>query len=190
MFGFFDAGWAARLKNSRHAVSHWRRALMSPANGRRRARYVRLSGESPPRPSEIVSRRAIPACLHRPCLPTEAGVGFRRVTEGQGRFSAAFLDSRGPVEMKVADGTCISARPAAKLSEARTRWRHDGWVDTATIGNPGEQLFFAAEPAHHQCRAEDKPARSGSRDQPPRGEHVGVSGRKSPITAPLSWPMW
>ena len=134
------ADFLARL--DRHGVthltgtpSHWRRALMSPANAEINPRYVRLSGE-------IADQAILDSLKARfPGVPvghayasTEAGVGFE-VTDGLEGFPAAYLDRDGPVQMKIVDGTLRirSPRAASRYVGGELALVEDGWVDTTDM---------------------------------------------------------
>ena len=96
--------------------SHWRRVLMSPANGAIAPRYVRLSGEIADQAVlDSLKARFPNAAIGHAYASTEAGVGFE-VTDGLEGFPASFIGRPGPVEMKVADGT-LHIRSARTASE-------------------------------------------------------------------------
>ena len=145
------ADFLARL--GRHGVthltgtpSHWRRALMSPANAAIDPRCVRLSGE-------IADQAILDSLKARfPGVPvghayasTEAGVGFE-VTDGLEGFPAAYLDRDGPVQMKIVDGTLRirSPRAASRYVGGELVLVQDGWVDTTDmIECRGDRCYFA-----------------------------------------------
>ena len=99
------ADFLARL--GRHGVthltgtpSHWRRALMSPANAAIAPATCACRARSPTRRFWTASRRAFPAPpVGHAYASTEAGVGFE-VTDGLEGFPAAFLDRHLTVRWK------------------------------------------------------------------------------------------
>jgi acyl-coenzyme A synthetase/AMP-(fatty) acid ligase len=142
------ADFLARL--GRHGVSHltgtpshWRRALMSPANAAIAPRYVRLSGEIADQAIlDSLKARFPDAAMGHAYASTEAGVGFE-VTDGLEGFPASFVGRPGPVEMKVADGTLHVRSPRtasqyvgggpASGGEQNIKLKNDGWVDTGDM---------------------------------------------------------
>lgn len=170
--------------------SHWRRALMSPANAAIAPRYVRLSGE-------IADQAILDSLKARfPGVPvghayasTEAGVGFE-VTDGLEGFPASFLDREGPVKMKVENGT-LHIRSPRTASEyvGGAALLNDGWVDTTDMVElRGDRYYFAG-------RVGGIINVGGLKINPEEVEavinsHAGVrasrvSGRKSPITGAI-----
>jgi len=130
--------------------SHWRRALMSPANAAIHPRYVRLSGE-------IADQAILDSLKARfPGVPvghayasTEAGVGFE-VTDGLEGFPASYVgrtdSKRGPVELKVVDGLLHvrSPRTASRYVGSADALIDDGWVNSGDMVElRGERYFFA-----------------------------------------------
>ena len=115
--------------------SHWRRALMSPANAAIHPRYVRLSGE-------IADQAILDSLKARfPGVPighayasTEAGVGFE-VTDGLEGFPASYVGRPGPVEMRVVEGLLHvrSPRTASGYVGGAEALTEDGWVDTGDM---------------------------------------------------------
>src|SRR5581483_11490047 len=84
--------------------SHWRRALMSPANAAIHPRYVRLSGEIADQAILDNLKARFPGVpVGHAYASTEAGVGFE-VTDGLEGFPASTVGRPGPVELKVVDG--------------------------------------------------------------------------------------
>jgi acyl-CoA synthetase (AMP-forming)/AMP-acid ligase II len=126
--------------------SHWRRALMSPANAAIHPRYVRLSGE-------IADQAILDSLKARfPGVPighayasTEAGVGFE-VTDGLEGFPASTVGRPGPVELKVVDGLLHvrSPRTASRYVGSAEALIDDGWVNSGDMVElRGERYFFA-----------------------------------------------
>jgi acyl-coenzyme A synthetase/AMP-(fatty) acid ligase len=114
--------------------SHWRRALMSPANAAIAPRYVRLSGEIADQAVlDSLKVRFPDAAIGHAYASTEAGVGFE-VTDGLEGFPAAFIGRPGPVEMKVADGTLHIRSPrTASQYVGGGKLKNGGWVDTGDM---------------------------------------------------------
>ena len=126
--------------------SHWRRALMSPANAAIHPRYVRLSGE-------IADQSILDNLKSRfPGVPvghayasTEAGVGFE-VTDGLEGFPASYVGRPGPVELKVVDGLLHvrSPRTASRYVGSADTLIDDGWVDSGDMVElRGDRYYFA-----------------------------------------------
>jgi acyl-coenzyme A synthetase/AMP-(fatty) acid ligase len=170
--------------------SHWRRALMSPANAAIALRYVRLSGEIADQAIlDSLKARFPAAAIGHAYASTEAGVGFE-VTDGLEGFPAAFLDRAGPVEMKVADGTLHIRSPrTASAYVGGGSLMQFGFVDTGDmVEQRGERFYFVG-------RAGGIINVGGLKINPEEVEavinrHPGVrasrvSGRKSPITGAL-----
>ena len=126
--------------------SHWRRALMSPANAAIHPRYVRLSGE-------IADQAILDSLKARfPGVPvghayasTEAGVGFE-VTDGLEGFPASYIGRPGPVELKVVDGLLHvrSPRTASRYVGSADALIDDGWVNSGDMVElRGDRHYFA-----------------------------------------------
>jgi acyl-coenzyme A synthetase/AMP-(fatty) acid ligase len=170
--------------------SHWRRALMSPANAAIAPRYVRLSGEIADQAILGGLKTRFPdAAIGHAYASTEAGVGFE-VTDGLEGFPASFINRPGPVEMKVADGTLHIRSPrTASQYVGGGELRNDGWVDTGDMVElRGQRYFFAG-------RTGGIINVGGLKINPEEVEavinrHPGValsrvSGRKNPITGAI-----
>jgi len=127
--------------------SHWRNALLNPALTGLSPRYVRLSGEIADQPLLDRLKVLFPhAAMGHAYASTEAGVGFE-VTDGLEGFPAAYLTTRGAVEMHVQDGTLRIRSPrTAKfyLNAGRDPVAGaDGFVDTEDIiQQRGERCYF------------------------------------------------
>ena len=168
--------------------SHWRRALMSPANTAISPRYVRLSGE-------IADQAILDNLKARfPNVPvghayasTEAGVGFE-VTDGLEGFPASYIGRPGPVELKVVDGLLYvrSPRTASGYVGGMDALTDEGWVNSGDMVElKGDRYFFAG-------RAGGIINVGGLKVNPEEVEavinrHPGVrasrvSGRKNPFT--------
>ena len=189
------ADFLARL--GRHGVthltgtpSHWRRALMSPANTAIAPRYVRLSGEIADQAIlDSLKARFPDAAIGHAYASTEAGVGFE-VTDGREGFPASYIGRLGAVEMKVADGTLHVRSPrTASQYVGGGELNDDGWVNTGDMVElRGDRYFFAG-------RAGGIINVGGLKINPEEVEavinrHPGVrmsrvSGRKSPITGAI-----
>ena len=181
--------------------SHWRRALMSPANAVIAPRYVRLSGEIADQAILDALRARFPgAAIGHAYASTEAGVGFE-VTDGLEGFPAAFVGRPGAVNMKVADGTLHvrSPRAASDYVGGAEPLDRDGWVDTGDMvelrhHQTGDRYYFAGRRRrHHQCRRpEDQSGGSRGGDQPPsrRARCRACLAARTPSPAPSSWPKW
>jgi acyl-coenzyme A synthetase/AMP-(fatty) acid ligase len=171
--------------------SHWRRALMSPANTAIQPRYVRLSGE-------IADQAVLDSLKARfPNVPvghayasTEAGVGFE-VTDGLEGFPASYVGRSGPVELKVVDGLLHVRSPRTANgyvggSEALT---DDGWVNSGDMVElRNDRYYFAGRtggiinvgglkinPEEVEAVINRQPGVRASR----------VSGRKNPFTGAI-----
>src|SRR3984957_4513098 len=115
--------------------SHWRRALMSPANSQIAPRYVRLSGEVADQAIlDSLKARFPNAAMGHAYASTEAGVGFE-VTDGLEGFPASFIGGEGPVEMRVVDGSLQlrSSRTASDYVGGAQALKEDGFVDTGDM---------------------------------------------------------
>jgi len=141
------ADFLARLAPVTHLTgtpSHWRRALMSPANAKIAPRYVRLSGEIADQAIlDSLKARFPDAAIGHAYASTEAGVGFE-VTDGLEGFPASFLGRPGAVEMKVANGT-LHIRSPRTASEyiGGVPLLNDGWVDTTDmVEQRGDRFYF------------------------------------------------
>jgi acyl-coenzyme A synthetase/AMP-(fatty) acid ligase len=170
--------------------SHWRRALMSPANAAIIPRYIRLSGEIADQAIlDSLKTRFPDAAIGHAYASTEAGVGFE-VTDGLEGFPVSFIGSPGPVEMKVADGTLHIRSPrAASRYIGGGRLKNGGFVDTGDmVERKGERYFFIGRdggiinvgglkinPEEVEAVINRHPGVRMSR----------VSGRKSPITGAI-----
>ena len=171
--------------------SHWRRALMSPANAAIAPRYVRLSGEIADQAIlDSLKARFPSAAMGHAYASTEAGVGFE-VTDGLEGFPASLLDRAGPVEMKIVNGTLHvrSPRTASTYVGGADVLMTGGWVDTGDmIETRGDRCYFAG-------RTGGIINVGGLKINPEEVEavinrHPGVrmsrvSGRKSPITGAI-----
>ncbi len=171
--------------------SHWRRALMSPANAAIVPRYVRLSGEIADQAIlDSLKARFPDAALGHAYASTEAGVGFE-VTDGLEGFPAAYIGRPGAVEMKLENGTLHvrSPRTASTYVGGDDALMTDGWVDTGDmIEQRGERFYFVG-------RTGGIINVGGLKINPEEVEavinrHPGVrmsrvSGRKSPITGAI-----
>lgn len=124
--------------------SHWRRALMSPANGAIEPQYARLSGEIADQAILDQLRTRFPsAAIGHAYASTEAGVGFE-VTDGLAGFPASYLGRQDHVEMKVSGGTLHirSPRTASQYVDGGNL-KNDGWVDTGDmVERRGDRYFF------------------------------------------------
>jgi acyl-coenzyme A synthetase/AMP-(fatty) acid ligase len=170
--------------------SHWRRALMSPANAGLAPRYVRLSGEIADQAIlDSLKARFPDAAMGHAYASTEAGVGFE-VTDGLEGFPASFIGRPGAVEMKLADGTLHirSPRTASQYVGGGSLLSF-GFVDTGDmIEQRGERCYFVG-------RTGGIINVGGLKINPEEVEavinrHPGVrmsrvSGRKSPITGAI-----
>lgn len=140
--GRFGANGVTHLTGT---PSHWRRALMSPANATIHPRYVRLSGETADQAILDSLRARFPdAAMGHAYASTEAGVGFE-VTDGLAGFPAALVGRPGPVEMKVMEGTLHIRSPrAATRYVGGDALTDDGWVDTTDMVElRGDRYHFA-----------------------------------------------
>ncbi len=168
--------------------SHWRRALMSPANAAIHPRYVRLSGEIADQAILDNLKARFPGVpIGHAYASTEAGVGFE-VTDGLEGFPASTIGRPGPVELKVVEGLLHVRSPRAASgyiggAEALTE---DGWVNTGDmVERRGDRYFFAGRaggiinvgglkinPEEVEAVINRQPGVRASR----------VSGRKNPFT--------
>lgn len=114
--------------------SHWRRALMSPANLKIAPHYVRLCGEIADQAILDALRVRFPeAVIGHAYASTEAGVCFE-VTDGLEGFPASLIGQPGPVEMKIQDGTLRIRSPrTAKGYVGGGELLTDGFVDTGDV---------------------------------------------------------
>jgi acyl-coenzyme A synthetase/AMP-(fatty) acid ligase len=128
--------------------SHWRRALMNPANENIAPRYVRLSGEIADQAILDGLRATFPqAVIGHAYASTEAGVAFD-VNDGRAGFPADyFAVTRDDVEMKIVDGSLRIRSPrtaSAYLGAAPPLADANGFVDTGDIvEQDGGRCFFA-----------------------------------------------
>ena len=187
------ADFLARLAPVTHLTgtpSHWRRALMSPANAAINPRYVRLSGEIADQAIlDSLKARFPGAAIGHAYASTEAGVGFE-VTDGLEGFPAGFVGRPGAVEMKVENGT-LHIRSPRTASEyiGGNALLNDGWVDTTDmVEQRGDRFYFIG-------RTGGIINVGGLKINPEEVEavinsHAGVrasrvSGRKNPITGAI-----
>lgn len=189
------ADFLARL--GRHGVthltgtpSHWRRALMSPANNQITPRYVRLSGEIADQAIlDSLKARFPDAAMGHAYASTEAGVGFE-VSDGLEGFPAAYIGRPGPVEMKVADGILHVRSPrTASQYVGGGELKDDGWVNTGDMVELRSGRYFFAGRTGGIINV------GGLKINPEEVEavinrHPGVRmsrvfGRKSPITGAI-----
>jgi acyl-coenzyme A synthetase/AMP-(fatty) acid ligase len=185
--------------------SHWRRALMSPANAAIAPRYVRLSGEIADQAIlDSLKARFPNAAIGHAYASTEAGVGFE-VTDGLEGFPVSFvgrhlIDKNWPVEMKVADGTLhirsprtasgyVGGAPASEGEQKNRSLTNFGFVDTGDmVEQRGDRFYFVGRtggiinvgglkinPEEVEAVINRHPGVRASR----------VSGRKSPITGAI-----
>jgi acyl-coenzyme A synthetase/AMP-(fatty) acid ligase len=190
------ADFLARL--GRHGVthltgtpSHWRRALMSPANAAIAPRYVRLSGEIADQAVlDSLKARFPNAAIGHAYASTEAGVGFE-VTDGWEGFPASYIGRPGAVEMRVEDGRLHlrSPRTASAYVGGGPTLQNDGWVDSGDmVEMRGDRYYFIGRtggiinvgglkinPEEVEAVINRQPGVRASR----------VSGRKSPITGAI-----
>jgi acyl-coenzyme A synthetase/AMP-(fatty) acid ligase len=190
------ADFLARL--GRHGVthltgtpSHWRRALMSPANAAIAPRYVRLSGEIADQAVlDSLKARFPNAAIGHAYASTEAGVGFE-VTDGLEGFPANYVGRPGAVEMRVEDGRLHlrSPRTASAYVGGGPTLQNDGWVDSGDmVEMRGDRYYFIGRtggiinvgglkinPEEVEAVINRQPGVRASR----------VSGRKSPITGAI-----
>src|SRR3569833_123844 len=139
----------ARL--GRHGVSHltgtpshWRRALMSPANAAIHPRYVRLSGEIADQAIlDSLKARFSGVPVGHAYASTEAGVGFE-VTDGLEGFPASTVGRPGPGELKVTDGLLHvrSPRTASRYVGSADALIDDGWVNTGDMVELRGERYF------------------------------------------------
>lgn len=126
--------------------SHWRRALMSPANALIRPRYVRLSGEIADQAILDTLKARFPGVpVGHAYASTEAGVGFE-VTDGLEGFPASYVGGRGAVELKVVDGLLHvrSPRTASRYVGGSEALTDAGWVNTGDMVElRGDRYYFA-----------------------------------------------
>jgi acyl-coenzyme A synthetase/AMP-(fatty) acid ligase len=182
---------------SRHGVthltgtpSHWRRALMSPANSQIAPRYIRLSGEIADQAIlDSLKARFPGAAMGHAYASTEAGVGFE-VTDGLEGFPASFVGRPDPVEMKIAGGTLHVRSPrTASRYVGGGELKNDGWVDTGDMVEQRDERYYFAGRTGGIINV------GGLKINPEEVEavinrHPGVRmsrvfGRKSPITGAI-----
>ncbi|HLW25959.1 MAG TPA: fatty acid--CoA ligase family protein, partial [Steroidobacteraceae bacterium] len=125
---------AAGVTHISGTPSHWRRTLMSGAAATIAPRYVRLSGEIADQPVLDALRASYPAAIIAHAFAsTEAGVAFE-VRDGQAGFPVGLLGTRGPVELRIVDGTLRirSAGTAQRYlgTSAESLRDEDDFVDT------------------------------------------------------------
>jgi acyl-coenzyme A synthetase/AMP-(fatty) acid ligase len=125
--------------------SHWRRVLMSPANGPIAPGYVRLSGEIADQAVlDSLKTRFPDAAIGHAYASTEAGVGFE-VNDGREGFPAGLIGAPGPVEIKVVDGVLHLRSPrTATEYVGGGDLMQEGWVDTGDmVEQRGDRFYFA-----------------------------------------------
>jgi acyl-coenzyme A synthetase/AMP-(fatty) acid ligase len=138
---------AARITHISGTPSYWRKVLMSGEGRRIDPDYVRLSGEIADDAVLKALRALYPrARIEHAYASTEGGVVFA-VDDGLAGFPAAWLESEGPVRMKVVDGTLRvrSDRCALRFlsPQAPPLADKDGFVDTGDILEPSaDRLHF------------------------------------------------
>jgi acyl-coenzyme A synthetase/AMP-(fatty) acid ligase len=170
--------------------SHWRRALMSPANAHINPRYIRLSGETADQAIlDSLKSRFPGAAIGHAYASTEAGVGFE-VTNGLEGFPASFVGRSGPVEMIVVDGALHIRSPrTASAYIGGGDLMSDGFVDTGDMVElRGKRYYFAGRRGGiinvggHKINPEEVEAVI---NRHPGVRASRVSGRKSPITGAI-----
>ena len=124
--------------------SHWRRALMSPANLKIAPRNVRLSGEVADQAMLDSLRTRFPAAaIVHAYGSTEAGVGFE-VNDGREGFPAAIVGQPGAVEVKLVDGSLHIRSP--RIAHGYVDGKElltEGFVDTGDLVELwGDRYFF------------------------------------------------
>ena len=135
---FLSRGAKAGVTHISGTPSHWRKALMSGDARIISPEYVRLSGEVADQTLLDNLQATYPnAKVAHAFASTEAGVGFE-VNDGRAGFPAEFIgEGRGPIEMKVEDGTLWirSGRTAARYlgDSASLLSNSDGFVDTGDM---------------------------------------------------------
>ena len=99
--------------------SHWRRVLMSGTAANMSPRYVRLSGEPVDQAIlDSLRRTFVGAEVAHAFASTETGVAFD-VRDGKAGFPASLLLAKGPVSLRVEDGSLCVRSP-------RTAYRYVG----------------------------------------------------------------
>jgi acyl-coenzyme A synthetase/AMP-(fatty) acid ligase len=174
-------------------LSHWRRALMSPAARAMSPRYVRLSGEIADQ-AILGNLRAFYATarIGHAYASTEAGVGFD-VNDGREGFPAALIGAPGDVEMKVVDGTLRIRSPRAAVqyvgAGAAALADPDGFVDTGDmLERSGDRYHFSGRKGGiinvggHKVHPEEV---EGVINRHPQVRMSLVHPRKSPITGAI-----
>ena len=137
----------AKITHISGTPTHWRRVLISGEGLRIDPEYVRLSGEIADNAVLAALRALYPrARIEHAYASTEAGVVFA-VGDGQAGFPASWVESDGPVEMKVADGALHvrSSRSARGfLGEgAPALTDEEGFVDTGDmVERRGDRYHF------------------------------------------------
>jgi acyl-coenzyme A synthetase/AMP-(fatty) acid ligase len=128
--------------------SHWRRALMAPAQEDFRPQYVRLSGEIADQAILDALRQAFPqASIGHAYASTEAGVGFE-VKDGEQGFPAELVGrAQGDVELDVIEGAlCIrSGRAASRYLGRGAPLLKDerGFIRTSDrVQQRGDRFYF------------------------------------------------
>jgi acyl-CoA synthetase (AMP-forming)/AMP-acid ligase II len=124
--------------------SHWRRALMSPANLKIAPKNVRLSGEIADQAvlDNLKTRFPAAAIVHV-YGSTEAGLGFE-VSDGKEGFPATVIGQAGAVEIKLVDGSLHIRSPrAARTYIGGEDLLNEGFVDTGDLVELwGDRFFF------------------------------------------------
>ena len=126
--------------------THWRKALIAGAAKLIAPQYVRLSGEIADDAALSGLAAAFPnARIEHAYASTEAGVVFG-VADGRAGFPAEWLDRRGDVEMRLADGALHvrSPRRALRLIGAQGPLVDgDGFLDTGDMVEiRGDRCYF------------------------------------------------
>jgi len=117
--------------------SHWRGVLMSPHAATITPAYLRLSGEIADQAVLDGLKAAFPhARIVHAYASTEAGVAFE-VEDGLPGFPERFVGRRGPVEMKVVDGSLRIRSPRISSGyvgpDAPALADAEGFVDTGDM---------------------------------------------------------
>ena len=173
--------------------SHWRRALMSAAEGSLAPRYVRLSGEVADQAILDALAAAFPhAAVAHAFASTEAGLAFD-VDDRQAGFPTGFVGGAGAkAELRVIDGSLRirSPRTASRYLGIRGALKDaDGFVDTNDMLELRDGRYYFAG------RREGVINVGGQKVHPEEVEAVinrvpavqmaRVRGQRSPITGAL-----
>jgi acyl-CoA synthetase (AMP-forming)/AMP-acid ligase II len=190
---FIARAGAAGVTHISGTPSHWRRALMSPASGAMRPRYVRLSGEVADQVILNNLAAAYPdAQVAHAFASTEAGVAFD-VRDGLAGFPASLIgQTGGQADLRVVDGSLRirSPRVASRyLGEAVLPVDAEGFVDT------NDMLELRGDRYHFVGRREGVINVGGQKVHPEEVEAVisqhplvqmaRVRGRPNPIVGTL-----